>query len=139
MAQASVLLDRARVRDLGLFVGGLALAIALHVGDPAANSAPVCPFYAMTGLYCPGCGTLRCLHALVHADLPSAVGYNLVTVFLAPILLASWLAVGLAAVTGRPSHLWVPPRWLGLALAGTLVVFWILRNLPVAAFSWMAP
>jgi hypothetical protein len=133
------ILDLARVRDLGLFVGGLAVAIVLHIGDPAANSAPLCPFYAMTGSYCPGCGTLRCLHSLLHADLRSAAGYNLVTVLLAPVLLAAWVAVGLAAFTGRPIRLWVPPRWLGLALAGTLLVFWIVRNLPVDALSWMAP
>jgi hypothetical protein len=131
--------ELARARDLGLFVGGLALAIVLHVGDPSAASFPVCPFYAMTGLSCPGCGTLRCLHALLHADVRSAVGYNLLTVLLAPVLLATWLAVGLAAVSGRSVRLWVPPRWLGLTLAGTLLVFWILRNLPVDALSWMAP
>jgi len=133
------ILDLARIRDLGLFVGGLALAIVLHVGDPSAASFPVCPFSAMTGLSCPGCGTLRCLHALLHADLRSAVSYNLVTALLAPVLLAAWLAVGLAAVTGRPTRLWIPPRWIGLALASTLLAFWILRNLPLDAFSWMAP
>jgi hypothetical protein len=133
-------LDISRARDLGLFVGGLGLALVLHVGDPAAASFPVCPFYAMTGLYCPGCGTLRCLHALLHADLRSAVGYNAMTVLLAPLLLAAWLAIGVAAISGRGSaRLWGPPRWLGLALAGTLLVFWVLRNLPVHAFSWMAP
>jgi hypothetical protein len=133
-------LDLGRARDLGLFVGGLALAIVLHVGDPAAASFPACPFYVMTGLYCPGCGTLRCLHALMHADLRSAAGYNVMTVLLAPVLVAAWLAVGVAGIGGRgPARLWVPPRWLGLALAGTLLAFWALRNLPVDAFSWMAP
>jgi hypothetical protein len=67
------------------------------------------------------------------------VSYNLVTALLAPVLLAAWVAVGLAAFTGRPIRPWVPPRWLGLGLAGTLLAFWIARNLPVDALSWMAP
>ena len=94
----------------------------------------------MTGLYCPGCGTLRCLHALLHGDLRSAIGFNAMTVLLAPVLLAAWLSVGLAAFRGRGS-----PRALGgpsmdrAGLAGALGLFWLLRNLPVEAFSWMAP
>ena len=132
-------MDVARARDLLVFVGGLALAIVLHVGDPSGASFPVCPFYAITGLYCPGCGTLRCLHALLHADLRSAVGYNAMTVLLAPLLVAAWLAVGVAAIRGRPARLWLLPRWFGLVVASALGVFWIVRNLPVDAFSWMAP
>ncbi|MEJ2068687.1 MAG: DUF2752 domain-containing protein, partial [Deltaproteobacteria bacterium] len=27
---------------------------------------PPCPFHLITGLYCPGCGSLRALHALFH-------------------------------------------------------------------------
>ena len=132
--------DLARVRDLGLFLGGLGLALVIHLGDAGATSFPVCPFYAMTGFYCPGCGTLRCLHALLHGDLRSAVGFNAMTVLLAPLLLAAWLSVGVAAFRGRGSpKLWVAPRWIGLSLAGALGLFWLLRNVPVDAFSWMAP
>jgi hypothetical protein len=134
-------LDLARARELALFVGGLAFVVALHVVDPRqVTSSPLCPFYAMTGLYCPGCGTLRCLHALLHADLSSAFGHNAMTVLLVPVLLAAWLGVGFAGIRGRPPPvLWIPPRWIGWALAGSLGLFWILRNLPVEAFSWMAP
>jgi hypothetical protein len=133
--------DLARTRDLGVFLGGLVLALAIHIGDPqGATSFPVCPFYAATGLYCPGCGTLRCLHALLHADLRSAVGFNAMTVLVAPVLLAAWLSVGVAGMLGRgPARLWLVPRWFGTALAGALGLFWVLRNLPVDAFSWMAP
>ena len=133
-------IDLARARDLGLFLGGLVLALVIHLGDAGATSFPACPFYAMTGLYCPGCGTLRCLHALLHGDLRSAMGFNAMTVLLAPVLLAAWLSVGVAAFRGRGSpKLWVAPRWIGLSLAGALGLFWLLRNVPVDAFSWMAP
>ena len=129
-----------RLRDTTLFFGGLALAALLHVADPAATSFPVCPFYAITGLYCPGCGTLRCLHALLHADLRSAFGFNAVTVLLTPMLVVAWLSVGIAGIGGRhPPRLWSAPRWTGWAIAGGVTLFWILRNVPLAPFSWMAP
>jgi Protein of unknown function (DUF2752) len=132
--------DLARLRDLGLFLGGLGLALLLYLGDAGTISFPVCPFYAMTGLYCPGCGTLRCLHALLHGDLWSAVSFNAMTVLLAPVLLTAWLSVGIAAFRGRRSpKLRVAPRWIGLSLAGALGLFWLLRNVPVDAFSLLAP
>jgi Protein of unknown function (DUF2752) len=133
-------LGTSRIRDTALFLGGLALAALLHVADPTAASFPVCPFYAITGLYCPGCGTLRCLHALLHADLRSALGFNAVTVVLTPMLVVAWLSVGIAGIGGRqPPRLWSAPRWTGGAIAVGVVLFWILRNVPLAPFSWLAP
>jgi hypothetical protein len=136
-----VALDVARARELALFVGGLAFALALHVSDPSEmTSGPVCPFLATTGLYCPGCGTLRCLHALLHADLGSAIDYNVMTVLLLPMVIAAWLSVGFAGIRGRhPPRIWSAPGWTGWAVAGAVGLFWILRNLSPAAFSWMAP
>jgi hypothetical protein len=134
-------LDTPRLRDTGLFLGGLALAVALHIADPSgATSIPVCPFYAITGLYCPGCGTLRSLHALLHADLRSAFGFNAVTVLLTPMLVIAWLSVGIAGIGGlRLPRLWNAPRWTGWAIAVAVCLFWVLRNVPWAPFSWMAP
>ena len=130
-----------RVRDTTLFVGGLAFAGVLHLVDPSeATSFPVCPFYAATGMYCPGCGTLRCLHALLHLDLRSALDYNALTVLFVPMLVVAWLSLGLAAIRGRePPRMWSTPRGTGWALGSTFGLFWLLRNLPLEPFSWMAP
>lgn len=130
-----------RVRDTTLFVGGLAFAVVLHVADPSEPASfPVCPFYAITGLYCPGCGTLRCLHALLHLDLRSALDYNALTVLFVPMLVVAWLSVGFAGIRGRhPPLVGTAPRWAGRALGIGFGLFWILRNVPVEPFSWMAP
>ena len=37
---------------------------------------PKCPFYLLTGLKCPGCGTQRALHQLLHLHLDDACRYN---------------------------------------------------------------
>jgi hypothetical protein len=134
-------LDTTRAREIALFVGGLASAVVLHAVDPSeATSFPVCPFYALTGLYCPGCGTLRCLHALLHSDLRAAVDYNVLTVLFVPMLVVAWLSVGLAGILGRQHpHDWSAPRWTGVAFGVAFGLFWILRNLPLEPFSWMAP
>jgi hypothetical protein len=130
-----------RLRDTTLFVGGLAFAVVLHVADPSGATAfPVCPFYAATGLYCPGCGTLRCLHALLHADLRAAIDFNLMTVLFVPMLVAAWLSVGLQGVGGRhPPGVRSVPRWAGWAVGVAFGLFWVLRNVPGEPFSWLAP
>ena len=134
-------LGPSRVRDATLFVGGLAFAVVLHVADPSeATAFPVCPFYAATGLYCPGCGTLRCLHALLHADIRAAIDFNLMTVLFVPMLVAAWLSVGLAGIGGRhPPDVRSIPRWVGWAIGVAFGLFWVLRNVPGEPFSWLAP
>ena len=64
----------------------LALALspcvaALVVRDPADTGLfPPCPFLTLTGLQCPGCGTLRGLHQLLNGHLIAALGLNIVMV-----------------------------------------------------------
>src|SRR5262245_10510307 len=129
----------ARARDAALFVGGLAFAIGMHVWDPTATAGQTCPFLAITGRYCPGCGTLRCLHALANGHHGAAIDHNALTVSLLPLLAAAWVSVGVAAIRGRPAREWRLPTWAGWALAGTIVAFWVLRNFSPPAFAWLAP
>ena len=129
-----------RLREGILFLGGLVLAVGLHVIDPAQVNGPVCPFLAVTGLYCPGCGTLRCLHAFLHGDLRTAAGYNVLTLLLLPVIVVAWVTTGIAALGGRPVPVLARlPRWFGPAIVVATVTFWVLRNVPAAPFSWLAP
>ena len=47
---------------------------------------PQCWLYAHTGLQCPGCGGLRCVHALLHGNLAEAWHYNPLVILYAPIV-----------------------------------------------------
>lgn len=56
--------------------------------NPADNSIfPKCPFYWLTGLKCPGCGSQRAIHSLLHLDLESAFKYNALLVCSIPIII----------------------------------------------------
>lgn len=46
-----------------------------------------CVFRMITGLQCPGCGMTRALGALARGNLAEAVGYNLLSVTLCPLVL----------------------------------------------------
>ena len=104
------------------------LALAFFLDPTQANWLPTCPVHQMTGLYCPGCGSTRALHCLLHGKLALALHFNPLTVT-APLLL------GVMAVAPRTT--WRPAvGWVVLAIA---VLFGILRNIPLEVFQVLRP
>lgn len=119
-------------------VGGL--TVALHFRDPhASGSWGFCPWAALTGFYCPGCGGLRAVNDLTNGDIAGAASSNLVFVLMVPVLVVLWLRWTRRAWSGAPEpergvrH---PGAWIAV-FAVVMVVFGVLRNLPPG--SWLAP
>jgi len=49
----------------------------LTIADPATSPIfPPCPWRAATGWLCPGCGSARALHALLHGSVTDALRLN---------------------------------------------------------------
>ena len=90
---------------------------------------PTCPFRAVTGLYCPGCGSLRALHALAHGDLLGALARNPLMVAAVPVLAWWWVRWVQRIARGAPRPRPAPPAVLYGVLA-VVLVFWVVRNLP---------
>ncbi|MET0997420.1 MAG: DUF2752 domain-containing protein [Marmoricola sp.] len=119
-------------------VGGLTLA--LHVRDPhSSGSWGFCPWAALTGYYCPGCGGLRAVNDLTNGDVVAAASSNLVFVALVPVLVLWWLHWTRRAWTGAPRQVLARRQATVLVavFAVVVVVFSVVRNLP--AGSWLAP
>ena len=107
---------RARFVSIGILLAAAA-AIPLAAFDPATTWwCPSCPFYALTGLLCPLCGSLRALHALLTGAPLAALVFNPLTV----IGLGAWL------IARRPFTVFCFSA-RGAALA---VAFGVLRNIP---------
>ena len=49
---------------------GLGVALVAAVDPHTSGRYPTCPFHAVTGLWCPGCGGLRAVHDLTHGSSP---------------------------------------------------------------------
>lgn len=91
---------------------------------------PTCPFLAITGLYCPGCGSLRAVHALAHGDLGTAWDRNPLALLLLPVLIGAWVAWGLRLRGLNTWHLSrVPAAWIWSLLV-VVLVYWVTRNVP---------
>jgi hypothetical protein len=94
-------------------------------GDPHSPGFgfPACPFRAITGLYCPGCGGLRMTHDVLHGDLSAAVVDNAFLLVGLPMLLA-WLLVRWRL--GKP--LMTTPALF--VIAASAITWTVVRNLP---------
>lgn len=119
---------------------GLVLAGVYFRLDPAQYPFPRCPVQWLTGLYCPGCGTQRALHALLHGRIGQAAGFNLLAALFAPVVVVGAVEIGREWLTGRvrrTSLLYRP--WFGRLTVGLTVLFTVLRNLPGPLGTWLAP
>ena len=89
-SRADGLVARLASRKLLLLCSGavaLVLVVVLFRNNPEdIPFFPRCPFFMLTGLKCPGCGTARALHCLLHGEVARAVAFNPILVFAFPIL-----------------------------------------------------
>lgn len=119
-------------------IGGLAALAVLFLFNPSTVPIyPVCQFHELTGLDCPGCGSLRAMHALLHGHLVAALHFNLFLVLSLPLY--AWLGLRIVwhEFKGGPP-LNIRPAWLWTYMALWLA-FGILRDLPVPLFAAFAP
>jgi hypothetical protein len=114
--------------------------VFLYAFDPSGSSFyPPCPVHALTGLYCPGCGSLRALHQLLHGHLSKAFGLNPLMVLSLPFLGYSFLSYILDGITGKSlPRVFIPAFYIWVFL-WVILLFGILRNISIYPFSLLAP
>jgi hypothetical protein len=108
---------------------GLTGVILYGLLDPQYFPFPKCPFRSFTGLLCPGCGSQRAIHQILHGNFYNAFQLNML---LLPALLYAITGYGIALF--KPA-LWLRIRlkWFGARAAWIslviILLFWITRNL----------
>ena len=103
-------------------VAGIVVLAFLYFFNPQdIPRFPRCPFFALTGLKCPGCGTLRGLHSLLHLRFAAAWSYN-------PLMVAS--IPFLAAFIVFPKF--CRNVIVGWTVLVVVLCWWVLRNI----FAW---
>src|SRR5215218_11212240 len=103
------------VLTVAVMIAGAALLYAHNpVPEPGHVSYfPPCPFYKLTGCYCPGCGGTRALHHLLHGRVATAFDFNPLLIVALPFI--GYALVRVAARTLRPDLLRpahpMPQKW----------------------------
>jgi hypothetical protein len=129
-----------KILNIGLLISFIGLAVLFFILDPSKHIIfPRCVFNSITGYYCPGCGSQRAIHSLLHFDIAGVVSYNFLFIpaflliiyhYMHPVLnqFFSWRLPNIFYFKSTP--------WL---IFGFVIAFWILRNLPFYPFSVLAP
>ncbi len=118
---------------------GLCCATLLVVDPNEPGRYPTCPVLAVTGRWCPGCGSLRGLRALLGGDVAAAAGFNPLLLLAVPYLVYAWVAWAAPAFGGPAPPALRLPAWVIRAVAGLVVTFGVLRNVPLAPLRVLAP
>ena len=124
-------MNRKRATVTAIVTVALILIVIYGLFDPAQVRFPRCPFFQLTGFKCPGCGSQRAIHQLLHLNIAQAFHYNACLVLSLPVLLfllvADRLRVRyprLLAASYNPVFSW--------SLFAVIMLWFILRNI----FGW---
>jgi uncharacterized protein DUF2752 len=99
-----------------------------------------CPLLAATGYYCPGCGSQRAIHQLLHGNIETAFWLNPLLMITLPILI---YALGQKAY----NFIFDTQYRVGIfynkgfiyGYFGLAILYWILRNLTYYPFTLLSP
>ncbi len=91
-------------------------------------------------MWCPGCGLTRGLYQLMHGHIGAALSYNVFTPVAVVVVLVAWLG-WLRFSWGAPP-IRIPQRtgrWLAVMAPALILVYGVLRNLPIAPLRGLTP
>ncbi len=115
------------------------MAAVLYLFDPARfGFYPTCTFYRTTGWLCPGCGSLRAVHQLLHGHMWQALRLNLLFVVSLPFVAATAILWFMRKLQHQPCLIVIKPAWIWIG-GGVILIFTIVRNLPFAHAHGLAP
>lgn len=123
---------RHKLKPFALAVIGLAILFLFLVNPTGVSWFPQCPFHRLTGFDCPGCGSSRGMHSLMHGHFLEAANYNVLLFMALPMLTAGFYY----KLTGRGARVW---QWMNRPFIILIIVcgFWLIRNIPVYPFYWL--
>ena len=114
---------------------GLAGASVLLRFSPQEYSFyPRCPFYALTGHYCPGCGATRAIAELLHGHVAAALHFNAAVTLLLPMLLWYFGTMYWTAVLDNRVEWPQVPQCSWRAALACVTVFGVVRDLSPTIF-----
>ena len=118
-----------------IWVTSIALAIYAFVFEPGKTGFfPGCMFRALTGFTCPGCGSTRALHQLLHGHVGDAFVLNPLLLIALPIFLFVLMRHTSWAIRGATPEGNRLPASVIYAIFFALLSFWVIRNTSIYPF-----
>jgi Protein of unknown function (DUF2752) len=110
-------------------------AAYLFVFEPGKTGVfPICFFRFFTGFTCPGCGTTRALHQILHGHFLTAFTLNPLFIIAIPFLLFAFVRYTVIVLRGGVPRSNALPAPYIYAIFFVVLSFWIFRNTPFYPF-----
>ncbi len=108
----------------------MAVIVAVYaIFDPVESLwFPKCSFKVITGWDCPGCGTQRAVHAMLHGQFAEAWAYNPLFILEIPLLIMLFITGINPERFPRLTRFFTSGIFI-LSLLAVIVTFTIIRNL----------
>ncbi|MEO0404969.1 MAG: DUF2752 domain-containing protein, partial [Bacteroidota bacterium] len=114
-----------------LLILGIGWLIHLFIHDPQESDAFIsCPIYSVSGYECPGCGSQRAIHDVMHFRLVDAFKHNAMVLLMLPYIFFGFIYQYLNITEVK--KIWIRKNMYGgkimLLIIAAVLVFGILRN-----------
>jgi hypothetical protein len=106
----------------------ICLIVVYFIFSPNNIYFPKCPFLLLTGYKCPGCGSQRAIHSLLHLDVIQAFKCNAYLVISIPIIV---LLLYAEFYRKKRPHLYLilQNRYFIWSFFLITIMWWITRNI----------
>lgn len=125
------IIDKYKILIISIFL--FFLILIYFFIDPQIQLMPKCPFYLLTGFYCPGCGSQRSLHEIFNFHFVEAISFNIVMVATIPFVIIE-LFLKIFKFKSFLSY-----KYSAIIVLTIILLFFILRNLPFEPFKYLTP
>ncbi len=96
-----------------------------------------CMTYKLFGVYCTGCGSTRQIYYLMNGDISRAFMYNVGAIVIYPTYAYLYYLIVRWAVKGKKIE--KKQAYILASIAGILLIYMMLRNIPIQAFDILRP
>ena len=124
-----VVSTRSRCNAAVLLLAIVVILVIVTVENPhEAGNLPACPFRVLTGWLCPGCGSTRMMHHVMHGEFVLGAKYNPVAFAFVPVLFGAMLHLLFVTVMGRRLHSLSIQGWMFRVMLVLLLGWGFIRN-----------
>ncbi|MEW7281104.1 DUF2752 domain-containing protein [Aquimarina sp. 2201CG1-2-11] len=129
-----------KIKHIGIGIVFVIILCLYYFYNPTIEGIfPKCPFYSVTGLYCPGCGSQRALHQLLHFNLLETINYNALYVIGLFSILYNLIIKGVNTYFNKGYYNYLNHPKTPIVIGVIIIIFWILRNISSQPFCYLAP
>jgi hypothetical protein len=129
-----------KLKQLGILLLGIGIAMVYVFINPSeVDFLPKCPLFSITGIYCPGCGSQRATHQLLNFNFFGVLNQNILYAAGLLLFLYHGIILTLNKFFGKNRYNYIYHPKTPIVILFFIILFWILRNIPIYPFNLLAP